>query len=755
MRYHGNSNEAHKNVILIRSEVVIMNFSLNPVFSFRLNQNIVSQLKFGKYDGIHVCLTAATSSDKVIIHSPHKRIGASNNRISWSETNYDVALLNFNQEITAIETGCLKENDSKEILVIGSPTHVLAYNVDDNIDLFYNDVKEGINTILIGMFNKFELPLVVLGCNDNIRCYDYTGKEVFWIVTNGNVNSLTLSDVNKDGRNELIAGTSSGSIMIYDGDALLMEFTENSAVKHICQVDKNSFLAYALIDGTIGVYRESIRLWRIKSKSKGTSLASFDLLGSGKNQLIVGWESGRIDMRDYGTGDILYKLNLNHPIISVGQADYRGNGANDLILCTTTGEVRGYERSKINLNTMKCSDQEELLELLTQKKVLLAEISHYECNEKLNREKQNDYDDKFVAPEGVGVIPSNTRLQIAIYNNIEGDVEPNIEIKIITNNSTVIRAVLLFSEGIFESETFIAYPEDRAVSRIIIPFKIPKDNCYDVNIKALVGHENSQQFHVFELTRQLPKFSMYAIREDFLCAEKMSEIELDDTSFVEFRINERFQRICLWINQNFLLSNDIEPEALDDTGDIKLYMVSLYDQSNILMRFYDGNQIKIVTPNIHLAGSFIQSLAKFMNMDNLQTQASYPQIEEEISTLFRKIDGLQISYQNLTLDMTQKKNLQKNLIVRIEDARLYNQDALLGLYADMQKLTEDLLNSHMIRQKNFEEIQKSLQGVNSILKAASKLRVGSFAINMMQHLKDAVKTKNIEAINKIIAHGVN
>lgn len=77
--------------------------------------------------------------------------------------------------------------------------------------------------------------------------------------------------------------------------------------------------------------------------------------------------------------------------------------------------------------------------------------------------------------------------------------------------------------------------------------------------------------------------------------------------------------LTLRINlQNFLLSNDIEPEALDDTSDIKLYMVSLYDKSNILMRFYDGNQIKIVTPNIHLAGGFIQSLAKFMNMENLQ-----------------------------------------------------------------------------------------------------------------------------------------
>lgn len=44
----------------------------------------------------------------------------------------------------------------------------------------------------------------------------------------------------------------------------------------------------------------------------------------------------------------------------------------------------------------------------------------------------------------------------------------------------------------------------------------------------------------------------------------------------------------------------------------------------------------------------------------------------------------------------------------------------------MQKLTEDLLSSHMIRQKNFQEIQKSLQGVNEILKAASKLRGKSF-----------------------------
>lgn len=76
-----------------------------------------------------------------------------------------MALLNFNQEITAIETGCFGDKDGKEILVIGSPTHVLAYNVDENTDIFYQNVNEGISIILIGLFSKHAEPLVLLGGN--------------------------------------------------------------------------------------------------------------------------------------------------------------------------------------------------------------------------------------------------------------------------------------------------------------------------------------------------------------------------------------------------------------------------------------------------------------------------------------------------------------------------------------------------------------------------------------------------------------
>lgn len=97
-----------------------------------------------------------------------------------------------------------------------------AYNVDDNTDLFYNTVREKVSHIIVGFFGSFDTPLVILGGNgqktintcerhdidfvynsDSIRGYNRTGKEMFWIVTNGHVKSMTLMDINKDGKNEV------------------------------------------------------------------------------------------------------------------------------------------------------------------------------------------------------------------------------------------------------------------------------------------------------------------------------------------------------------------------------------------------------------------------------------------------------------------------------------------------------------------------------------------------------------------------
>lgn len=151
--------------------------------------------------------------------------------------------------------------------------------------------------------------------------------------------------------------------------------------------------------------------------------------------------------------------------------------------------------------------------------------------------------------------------------------QPHIEIGINTNNETIIKAVIIFSEGIFESETLIGYSYNKPTSRIVMPFRTPKDISYDIHIKVgriaftctrgnckarcepfqvLVGYDKGQQFHVFELTRQLPKFSMYAMNEDPDSTSRYFDDpkNTDPTmSHVSFKLNERLQRICLWINQ--------------------------------------------------------------------------------------------------------------------------------------------------------------------------------------------------------------
>lgn len=48
--------------------------------------------------------------------------------------------------------------------------------------------------------------------------------------------------------------------------------------------------------------------------------------------------------------------------------------------------VKGYERSKINLQSMKRMDHNELSTLMTRKKKLLLELSQYQSNIKMNKE---------------------------------------------------------------------------------------------------------------------------------------------------------------------------------------------------------------------------------------------------------------------------------------------------------------------------------------------------------------------------------
>ncbi len=53
----------------------------------------------------------------------------------------DLSLLNINQAVSCIQAGHLNANSENDVLVVGTQTNLLAYDVENNSDLFYKDVS--------------------------------------------------------------------------------------------------------------------------------------------------------------------------------------------------------------------------------------------------------------------------------------------------------------------------------------------------------------------------------------------------------------------------------------------------------------------------------------------------------------------------------------------------------------------------------------------------------------------------------------
>ncbi|KAJ8927775.1 hypothetical protein NQ314_019724 [Rhamnusium bicolor] len=463
---------------------------IRPVFTLELNYKILPGLvTLGKYDGTHPCLTAATSNDKVLIHSPHRRNPSISGRITWSESNREIATLNINHTITSLTTGALLPNDEKDVLVIGTSTHILVYHVHDNKDVFYKECQDGVNTVTIGTFKENKTLVVIVGGNSSVHGYDHKGNEIFWTAVGDVVTSMLLMDYNKDGSNELIVSSEDFIIRIFKGDLIIAEHVETEVVTNLVALPENRF-AYSVSNGTVGVYEQDIRLWRVKSKNFAIAMHSYDLLGQSSMQLITGWSNGKIDCRSVKTGEVLFKDSMNSGLSGIIEGDYRSIGKTDIICVSCEGEVRGYTTTKTLSNSVDGSgiEQDTVRELLAQKQALLMELKHYENNTKYNENILNETE----SYENSGVIPASTRLQIAINTNDTS--KKATEVFISTNNSTMIRAVLIFAEGIFKGETHVIHPPmSKLSSELSVPLFLPKDNPVDIHIKSKASFPSDEE----------------------------------------------------------------------------------------------------------------------------------------------------------------------------------------------------------------------------------------------------------------------
>lgn len=180
---------------------------------------------------------------------------------SGQQANHDLVFLNIHQRITALEAGRLDPKSNRDTLLIGTPTNLLAYDVERNADVFHKDVTDGVNALVVGnlgISNEESVPLAIVGGNCSIQGFDYEGNDPFWTVTGDNVSSLNLIDYHNNGNKRLVVGSEDFEIRIFAEDEILAEITETEAVTALTAVEEGRY-GYALANGTVGVYEKTTR----------------------------------------------------------------------------------------------------------------------------------------------------------------------------------------------------------------------------------------------------------------------------------------------------------------------------------------------------------------------------------------------------------------------------------------------------------------------------------------------------------------
>ncbi|CAF0786537.1 unnamed protein product [Adineta ricciae] len=714
---------------------------LVPVFSLQLNHKVFPRtVAVGKFNGKTSCLVGATAGNKVFIHSPQ------DNNPQAQQLEGNVSLLNVNQVVTSLACGQLDDQLKKDLLVVGTSSNITAYDIDRNVDLFFKETPDGANAITIGKWGELPEQLAIVGGNCSIHGFNKKSEDVLWTVTGDNVSSLALLDFNGDGYNELVVGSEDYDIRVFREDQLIADMQETETIVSICPLIGARF-GYALGNGTVGIYERTNRNWRIKSRNSAVVLQAYDVDGDGVDELVTGWSSGKVDIRSDRNGDVIFKDSLNSSVAGIVKADYRVPGENLLICCSNEGEVRGFKFSAQDSNAAAANlykDRQEAIRDLAQKKqALLLELQTLEEAAKKAKDSSST-NNRAVTLDSEADIPANTEIQtILTVERSRSDFPAHIAIKMKTSNHTVIRVVTLFAEGLFKGECFVVHPAANQVrENIVVPIIPPRDASVDLHLQVFVGLKSSTLYHVFELARPLPIFSMYLLVEN--------STDHEPKGFVNFTINERIPRILVWINHHFLLSEEYAP----NTPSLYVTFLAVRTDTKLVIKMQNTGQMLIQTDDMELAGNIIQSLGKFLNIDALQTTCDFPQELDMLQRIFSQIEEYQAARQRISSDMAEHANIIRSFLIRAEDARLIGDISVMKRhYIDLLNLNRDLINGYKIRCTNHEELMKNLRYLNQMVQKAGNLRIGKFKTTTVNQCRAAIKSNNTQLLMKSIKTG--
>ena len=758
--------------------------------SFRLNLAKPIQpglVACGRFDGQHPSLAFATSSDTILIHSPHS-------------TNPDqLHTLAINRRITALTAGSLSSTLSAaptDQLLVGGDTSLLCYDVHNNRDVFFADIKDGCHALTIGRLSASALspPLCLVGGNSAVSGLDMMGLESYWTATSDTVGAIATRPAAKDS-SDLLIGTSDSAIRIVSGSEVTAEVHEAAAVKVLTSV-QGSCYGFALHNGTVGVYNNHQRLWMAKSKHTVHSLTSFDLDGDGVNELVSGWSHGRLEVRNQQTGELVYKDKFSAPVAAVLSGDLRGEGAVQLIACGADGEVRGYAAideanaaaavapavvavaaggvaaTTITTTTkppvtglhVGLADHEMLdgkrKDLYDRKNELLDQLQLYE-NAIKNHGKTPPKDKNATTTTAASVTSNPSATQLTVSCKPNKSTSSNL-LTVTTNNDCVIKMLAVTADGLFtpnESKCVIPSKEKQSGS-ISLAFKTDKNVSVSLRVRVMVGHRGGANDCVFEFNETLPRFSNF-----LYCKPRDMQLPQPKGS-VTFHTTERVNRVVLWLNAAFHLdtnpsmsANGAAPSPLTLSVSSDSLLVSfLHLLTNtpltIKMSPDAGGTITIRTDNMELAGDLITDLCQYCKIDECDSVCDFANEFATVEQLMAAVSAMNDVRLRASADMADAIQRVKVGVIRAEDARLIGEVAdVRKLYANVYTDNREMLGEYKKRENNQSELLRNLKEINQYIQRAARCRMGESKARVIAGCRQAIKNNNTKALLKVMRVG--
>ncbi|KNC53004.1 bardet-Biedl syndrome 2 protein [Thecamonas trahens ATCC 50062] len=758
--------------------------SLTPAFRFKLPHTVREGLvAIGKFDGRTPSLVFATSGGKVGVHAPHGPAGGT-----------EVSFLAVNLTLTALATGPLV-SDGRDVLVMGTETLLLMYDVQENADVLYKEVEDGVFSLVIGLppgaaadgAGAPRSPLVYVGGNCSLQGFDVEGKEQYWTVTGDNVTALEMCDVEGDGIPELLVGSEDYEIRIYKDDEVISEITESAEIVALTAM------------------HEFVYAFALRDRHPPTAQVAFDLDMDGVAEIVTGFADGTLQVRRQDTGKLMYVEKMDDGIAALLVADYRCEGKDQLVVVCVNGAIRGYRAEDVHgegaatlaalrgdapldepptrpdanahlgfadtvdgddgakaasadasmsprpsptplapheLSSHKISAaratailgkdplQEKLDALLEEKHRLSHQLQTTSSN--TARFKSAD------ATPDEELVPTNTRVDITLVPNYSTN---SVDLVVETSNETVLAAVTLTADHLFEQQSMLVHP-DEALSSVRVAIIPQKDTEQYVDVTSLVGYRGASFFQVFSDRIRFPRFAAY------LPVDKAA-VQIPNEGIV-VRIAERASQLYVWLRSRFLFNGlNVEASGMD------IALSSLRDGHIVGIQFFeDRGLLHLKSHSIEFLGELVQDLADFLHLDHVDSQAEFPSLMAAFSSTLTQVKAFHSTRQKLSTDMAETANLAKTLVVKAEDARILgDMHAMKQHYSALAALNRDLLTEFTKRKNNHSALLEKLRDVHRMIQRAARLRRGEPAKRVIAACRKALADSNMPALIHAICSG--